>query len=87
MVKKIRKRDGSVVPFEKEKITEAIWKAAKAVGGKDRERSQVLAEKLMRILDERFGEMAIPDVEDVQDSVEKLLIEEFKKWSESKHEI
>ncbi len=76
MVRKIRKRDGSVVPFEKDKISEAIWKAAKAVGGKDRERSQVLSEKLMKILDERFGETGIPEVEDVQDSVEKLLIEE-----------
>jgi anaerobic ribonucleoside-triphosphate reductase len=76
MVRKIRKRDGSVVPFEKSKIAEAIWKAAKAVGGKDRERSLVLTEKLMKNIDAKFGENAIPDVEDVQDAVEKLLIEE-----------
>lgn len=76
MVRKIRKRDGSVVPFEKNKIAEAIWKAAKAVGGKDKEKSIELTEKLMKMLDEKYGEMAIPEVEDVQDAVEKLLIEE-----------
>ena len=33
---KIRKRDGRIVPFDQEKITTAIFKAAKAVGGDDR---------------------------------------------------
>ena len=36
MIKKVRKRDGSVVSFQKEKVTEAIWKAVKAVGGNDK---------------------------------------------------
>ncbi|RLG12460.1 ribonucleoside triphosphate reductase [Candidatus Pacearchaeota archaeon] len=76
MVKKIRKRDGSVVLFERDKITEAIWKAAKAVGGKDKERAKKLSDILMKQLDERYGEREIPEVEDVQDMVEKLLIEE-----------
>ncbi len=75
-IKKIRKRDGSVVPFEPEKITEAIWKAAKAVGGKDRERAKQLSDMLMSQLDKKYGEREIPEVEDVQDMVEKLLIEE-----------
>jgi len=74
--KKIRKRDGSVVPFDAEKITEAIWKAAKAVGGKDRERSKQLSAMLMAQLEQKYGEREIPEVEDVQDMVEKLLIEE-----------
>ena len=38
-IKKIRKRNGDIADFEKEKITEAIWKAAKSVGGKDRKTS------------------------------------------------
>ncbi|MCU0822774.1 MAG: ATP cone domain-containing protein, partial [Spirochaetes bacterium] len=36
-VKYIRKRDGRIVPFDPEKITEAIFQAAKAVGGSDRD--------------------------------------------------
>ena len=51
MIKKIRKRDGSVVPFDLEKITEAIWKAAKAVGGKDILISLYLSEILERYFD------------------------------------
>ena len=75
-IKKIRKRDGSVVPFDQDKVTEAIWKAAKAVGGKDKKRSKELSSMLVKQLEERYGEREIPEVEDVQDMVEKLLIEE-----------
>ncbi len=76
MIKKIRKRDGSVVPFILDKITEAIWNAAKAVGGKDKERAKKISELLMQELGKKYGEREIPEVEDVQDLVEKVLIEE-----------
>lgn len=76
MTNKIRKRDGSVVPFQKEKITEAIWKAVKAVGGNDKERAKEISNILIQNLKEKYGELGIPDVEDVQDLVEKTLIEE-----------
>jgi len=76
MVKKIRKRDGSVVFFQKEKIAEAIWKAARAVGGEDRERPVWLADMVIEKLNEIHGEFGIPEVEEVQDLVEKILIEE-----------
>jgi len=76
MVTKIRKRDGSVVPFQKEKITEAIWKAAKAVGGKDKNRTEELSELIIKKIDEKHTNYEIPDVEEVQDLVEKILIEE-----------
>jgi anaerobic ribonucleoside-triphosphate reductase len=76
MVTKIRKRDGSVVPFQKEKIAEAIWKAAKAVGGTNRTRADELSNILVEKLTEKYGERSIPEVEDVQDLVEKTLIEE-----------
>ncbi len=76
MTKKVRKRDGSVVPFNKDKIAEAIWKAVKAVGGTDKTRSKELSEILGKQIDEKYGEREIPEVEDVQDMVEKLLIEE-----------
>jgi len=76
MVHKIRKRDGNVVLFDREKIAEAIWKAAKAVGGTDKERPEELANMIVKILDEKYGENGIPSVEEVQDLVEKVLIEE-----------
>lgn len=74
MVSKIRKRDGSTVSFDSNKIKEAIWKAVQAVGGKDKEESDRTAELAVRLLNEKFGE-EIPSVEDVQDIVEKALIE------------
>jgi len=74
-MKHIRKRDGSVVQFKEEKIVEAIWKAAKAVGGQNREKSQELTTEVINILNERHQDGYIPDVEEVQDLVEKTLIE------------
>lgn len=76
MVKKIRKRDGSVVFFQEDKIAEAIWKAARAVGGEDKERPIQLAGLVVEKLNEIYGEFGIPEVEEVQDLVEKILIEE-----------
>ena len=44
MITKIRKRDGSVVVFDQNKITEAIWKAVRAVGGENKERAKEISE-------------------------------------------
>ncbi|MCK4997549.1 ribonucleoside triphosphate reductase [Candidatus Pacearchaeota archaeon] len=76
MVKKIRKRDGDVVLFQENKIEDAIWKAARAVGGQDKERSKQLALMVFAKLDETYGVAGTADIEFVQDSVEKILIEE-----------
>ena len=76
MIKKIRKRDGSVVPFQKEKITEAIWKAVKAVGGTNKERTEQLSALVAKQLEEIYSDSEIPEVEDVQNMVERVLIKE-----------
>jgi anaerobic ribonucleoside-triphosphate reductase len=75
-MRKIRKRDGSVVPFSEEKIGEAIWKAAKAVGGKDKEKSEHLARQTIALIYKEQQNHYIPNVEEVQNTVEKVLIEE-----------
>ncbi|MBP8987727.1 MAG: ribonucleoside triphosphate reductase, partial [Spirochaetes bacterium] len=71
----IRKRDGRIVPFDIEKITEAIFKAAKAVGGTDRGAAVHIAESVVDILSILYKDEHIPTVENVQDLVEKMLIE------------
>ncbi len=76
MVTKVRKRDGSVVQFQLDKIANAIWNAAKAVGGHDQEKTQRIAGIVMEEIDKRHGPDGIPTVEDVQDTVEKILIKE-----------
>ena len=70
----IRKRDGREVEFNDHKITQAIFKAAQAVGGEDRQTAMELTIEVMKLLKERFNGN-IFTVEDVQDAVEKILIE------------
>ncbi len=74
-MKYVRKRDGKLEPFDQERITIAIWKAAKAVGGKDKEQAKKVSAQVVAELNTRFGEDGCPTVEEIQDLVEKMLIE------------
>ena len=74
MLERIRKRDGSVVTFVPEKITHAIFKAAVACGGRDLERAELLAGQVIALAERKF-DGRVPEVEDIQDLVEKVLIE------------
>jgi len=76
MIRKIKKRDGKVVDFNPVKITEAIWKAAQAVGGKDYKKAAELTDKVLTALEKSVKRGEIPTVEQIQDLVEKILIEE-----------
>ena len=76
MIRKIKKRDGKVVDFNPIKITDAIWKAAQAVGGKDYKKAVQLTDKVMEKLEKNLKKGELPSVELVQDIVEKTLIEE-----------
>ncbi len=73
-IKTIRKRDRREMPFDKSKISDAIFKAAQAVGGEDRELAENLAESVTVFLNERYPS-PVPTVEDIQDMVEKVLVE------------
>ncbi|MDD5644532.1 MAG: anaerobic ribonucleoside-triphosphate reductase [bacterium] len=70
----VRKRDGRLVPFNKRKIAEAIFKAAKAVGGENRELADELAEAVSFYLHKKYSEAA-PNIEEIQDMAEKILVE------------
>lgn len=74
VIKRIKKRDGRIVPFKMEKIEKAIWLAAKAAGGEDRIRAKYLAGLAVKELEKRFNQTIIPEVEQVQDIVEKILL-------------
>ena len=75
MIEKIRKRDGTIVDFDKNKIVEAIWKAAHSVGVKDRSLAEGLADQVVELLEKSLKPGEIPKVEQVQDLVEKVLVE------------
>jgi uridine kinase len=74
-VKQVVKRNGAVVPFNQDRITNAIYRAAVSVGGRDRERAEDLSEQVVKVLNETTPPDEIPSVEDIQDIVEKVLIE------------
>lgn len=69
------KRSGAIVPFNQERISNAIYRAAVAVGGRDRERAEWLAGEVVRILEERCPQGHAPHIEEIQDIVEEVLIE------------
>ena len=74
-MKLVRKREGTLESFDQDRITNAVWKAAKAVGGKDREQARKISDQVLAELKKRFGEDGVPTVEEIQDLVEKTLIE------------
>ena len=75
-ITKLKKRDGSIEKFEQDKITGAIFKAAKATGGEDWEKALTVSKIVVAILGERFGTHTVPTVEQIQDVVEHTLIKE-----------
>jgi uridine kinase len=74
-IKQVIKRTGAIVPFRKERITNAIYRAAVAVGGRDRSIAEGLADQVVALLEETTPPDHIPTVEEIQDIVEKVLIE------------
>jgi len=74
MFSRIKKRDGRELPFDESKITEAIYRAAKAVGGANRQLALELTLDVLKHLKQQYNG-GIFSVEDVQDAVEKILIE------------
>lgn len=74
MFKSIRKRDGKVVAFKQEKIAEAIAKAGSVTGEFGYDRAENIAEKVVRVAQEEIKER-IPSVEQIQDIVEKVLMQ------------
>jgi len=69
------KRSGAKVPFTANRITNAIYRAAVAVGGRDKEKAEELAFEVIEYLEDTIPEGEIPHVEQIQDATEKILIE------------
>lgn len=74
MINEIVKRDGKKEKFKPEKITWAIYKAAMACGGSDFSRAEKLCQQVVEIAEHKYVG-SVPDVESIQDLVEKVLIE------------
>jgi len=73
---KVKKRNGSIVTFEKSKIANAIKQAIKAVGGSDFENVDYMTNLVIERVESKVWN-DIPNIEEVQDAVEQILI---KQW-------
>ncbi|MFN1778105.1 anaerobic ribonucleoside triphosphate reductase [Clostridioides difficile] len=74
-----KKRDGRVIPFNEDRITRAIFLAATNVAERegivpDYKLSEQLTQEVIKFLNHKYSE-SVPSVEDIQDSVVKVLIE------------
>jgi ribonucleoside-triphosphate reductase len=74
MFKEIKKRDGRLVKFEQDKITQVIVKALTATKQGDGKKAQKLSDKVVALMNRRFKKTEIPNVEQIQDIVEEVLI-------------
>ena len=55
-VTKIKKRDGRIVEFDRDKIAEAIFKAAQVLGGRDRDMAEELAIEVEAYLCDKYAD-------------------------------
>ena len=77
MIKKIEKRDGSIVDFNKDKITNAIMKAMKSVDMVDEKEASAVATQVVKEVNK--SNKSIAGVEDIQDIVEEKLMKKLPK--------
>ncbi|HNP79305.1 MAG TPA: ribonucleoside triphosphate reductase [Candidatus Pacearchaeota archaeon] len=71
---KIKKRNGDIVDFSQEKITNAVFKAITATKQGNGKKTKKISDKIVQILNRRFKKEEIPNVEQIQDIVEEVLI-------------
>ena len=73
MFKKIRKRNGSIVDFDQQKIVRAIQKAGEATGEFQEDTAELLANRVLNLAAQIIN-TEIPEVERIQDIVEEVLL-------------
>jgi len=72
---KVKKRDGRLVRFEKERIVTGIFKAAESVGGKDRKRAEEIADEVVSRLKKKYQEKEFVKSQDIADMVSQVLLD------------
>ncbi|MBN1273116.1 MAG: ribonucleoside triphosphate reductase [Candidatus Aminicenantes bacterium] len=75
-VTRLKKRDGSVVDFVQDKITQAVRKALESNGVDDPILAKSVSDIVTFMLEEKFGGYTIPSVEQIQDIVEMVLMKQ-----------
>ena len=75
-MKYVIKRDGRKVKFNENKITNAIFKATKAIGCSDKNIAENCAQLVTEELTNRYNDDEFPEVEEIQDLIESILIQQ-----------
>ncbi|MBI2441122.1 MAG: response regulator SirA [Lentisphaerae bacterium] len=70
----IIKRDGNLVPYDRDRISSAIFRAMASLGQGNRAQAEAFSEDVERSLLEAYGAGAAPSVEEIQDIVEETLM-------------
>ena len=73
-ITKVQKRNGDIVEFDSNKIFNAVFKAITATKQGNGKKTQKIADGVVKILNRRFKADEIPNVEQIQDIVEEVLI-------------
>jgi len=73
-IKQVKKRNGDIISFDRKKIEEVLYKALTATNEGGKVLSRQLCVGVIKILNRRFKKDEIPDVEQIQDVVEEILI-------------
>jgi len=73
-IKQVKKRNGDIISFDRKKIEEVLYKALTATDEGGKVLSRQLCARAIKILNRRFKKDEIPDVEQIQDVVEEVLI-------------
>ncbi|KUK77604.1 MAG: Anaerobic ribonucleoside-triphosphate reductase [candidate division WS6 bacterium 34_10] len=72
---KVKKRDGRIVDFDKERITTSIFKAADSVGGDDRKRAEEVANEAVKRLNEKYANRDTVKTTEIAEVVKDTLID------------
>ena len=75
-VTRIKKRDGTIVDFVQDKITNAVYKAMESQGLVDPKAAKTVSDIVNFMLEDKFGGYTMPSVEQIQDIVEMVLMKQ-----------
>jgi len=70
---KVKKRDGRIVGFDKERITSAIFKAAESVGGDDRKRAREVSNEVVERLLKKYSRRKYVSTLEISEVVKETL--------------
>ncbi len=71
----VKKRDGRIVKFERERISTGVFKAAESVGGHDRKRAEEITDEVITRLIAKYPKRKYVKTEEIADVVKQVLID------------